>query len=344
MKNFLFKIFAFCIPLIAVVVAYVATDVFKVIYHYDPFYVDSYPVNLNRAYGSTMTYINQNPKYHYNSFIFGNSRSLFYEIDTWKKYLPEGSSCMHFDESFGSISGLYEKVSFIDRQGGDLDNALLVLDPALLSSLEINEGYLFIAPPILKNNENWVSFHFQNFMAFLNPKFLFALVDYKMFGKFRPYMHLLLNDNRSTYIPEYNEFQKTYAEDAISNGTYYDEARLKFFYDVQHPEANSPELLTLEGIKYLRSIKGIFDKHNTSYKIVISPIYDQIKLKRDTYYTLCDIFEEKNIYDFSGVNKWNKDYHNYYEASHYRPNVSAEIMDIIYSTEGTSDTTTSDKP
>lgn len=33
----------------------------------------------------------------------------------------------------------------------------------------------------------------------------------------------------------------------------------------------------------------------------------------------------------SRCDKWNKDFHNYYEQSHYRPVVSAEIMDIIYS-------------
>ena len=81
MKHFLVKITTFCLPLFILAIIYIITDVFKVIYHYDPYYTGSDYIGVNMAYGSTMTYINQNPKYHYDSFIFGNSRSLFYEID-----------------------------------------------------------------------------------------------------------------------------------------------------------------------------------------------------------------------------------------------------------------------
>ena len=97
MKRFLFNILAFGLPLWILGVIYCITDVFKVIHHYDSYYNDSYYIDINRSYGSTMTYVNQNPKYNYNSFIFGNSRSIFYEVETWKIYLPNESRCMHFD-------------------------------------------------------------------------------------------------------------------------------------------------------------------------------------------------------------------------------------------------------
>lgn len=326
MKNFVFKIITFFLPIIFLAIIYIITDVFKVIYHYDPFYTGSYYIGVNRAYGSTMTYINQNPKYHYDSFIFGNSRSLFYEIDTWKKYLPKESVCMHFDESGGSISGVRDKVAFVDKNSGQLKNVLLVIDHNLLSNYEQKTGYLFIAPPVLKDNRNIINFHMQHFYAFINPKFLVALADYNMFGKFRPYMKNLISDGHSTYLPQYNEFQKTLTEKEIAKGIYF-----KVFENVQKPGTYSPKELNIEEISCFNDIKDIFDKHKTSYKIVISPLYDQIKLNRSVYQILCSIFGKEHIYDFSGVNKWNIDYHNYYEDSHYRPIVSAEIMDIIYS-------------
>ncbi len=331
MKKFLKHVIIFCIPIYILAIVYIVTDVFKVIYHYDPFYVDSYYIGINRAHGSTMTYINQNPKYKYDSFIFGNSRSLFYEIDTWKKYLPKGSRCMHFDESGGSISGVCNKVVFVDKNTANFRNALLVIDHELLSRFEQTNGYLFISPPILTGYSNFINFHAQHFMAFLNPKFLVALADYNIYGKFRPYMQNLISDGHSTYIPQYNEFQKTLTEKEINEGTYYDTEHLKVFEDVQEPGTFSSEELDNKDIACLQDIKNVFDKHHTSYKIVISPLYDQIKLNRATYNTLCKIFGRNNIYDFSGVNKWNKDFHNYYEQSHYRSVVSAEIMDIIYS-------------
>ena len=193
---------------------------------YDPFYTDNDYIGVNRAYGSTMTYINQNPKYHYDSFMFGNSRSLFYEIDTWKKYLPKNSVCMHFDEFGGSISGVRDKVAFIDKNGGQLKNALLVIDHNLLSSIEQKDGYLFIAPPILKDNRNIIDFHIQHFRAFINPKILVALANYNMFRVFRPYMQNIISEDLSTYIPKYNEFQKTLTEKEIAKGVYYDATHL----------------------------------------------------------------------------------------------------------------------
>lgn len=331
MKKFLVKFLLFSSPIFALTITYIATDVFKVIYHYDPFYTEGQIINLNRAYGSTETYLNQDPKYNYDSFIFGNSRSLFYEVDTWKKYLPEGSVCIHYDESHGSICGLRDKVVFIDNHGGRLNNALLVIDHNLLSEYDQLKGHLFITPPILKDNSNFFNFHVQHFGAFMNPMFLTSLVDYKLFGKNRFIETDYIFPTASIYIPEYNEWQKKKDEEKIANGTYYDAAHISTFEGIQEPGTYSHEILGEKEINCFREMKAVFDKHKTSYKFVVSPLYDQIKLNRDTYNTLCAIFGKDHVYDFSGVNKWNKDYHNYYEYSHYRPNVAAEIMDIIYS-------------
>lgn len=331
MKKFIKNTFLFCWPFWGIVIIYIVTDVFKVIYHYNPYHDLSYCVVVNRAYASTMTYINQNPIYKYDSFILGNSRSMFYEVDTWKQYLPKGSKCMHFDENGGSISGVCDKIIFIDKTGGHINNALLVVDHDLLSCLEQTTGYLFIAPPVLKGYSNVIDFHWQHFKAFLTPEFLLALIDYKTFGEYRPYMkNYITRGHRNTYIPEYNEFHWTASEKEIAEGVYYDAEHMKVFENVQKPGTFSSEILGSQEIDYLRKMKKVFDKHHTSYKIVVSPLYDQIKLNTSTLRILCDIFGEEHIYDFSGVNKWNKDYHNYYENSHYRPNVSAEIMRIVY--------------
>ena len=244
---------------------------------------------------------------------------------------------MHFDASGGTVKGLYDKVRYIDKTGGQLNNALLVLDWDLLSrdprSAETMEGdYLMALPPILTDNETFVSFHFRHFNAFMNFKFLTALLGYNLFGDDSQYWgQFFLVDDNKRYIPEYNETQFVAIEKRIKEGRYYDVAHTKVFENAQSPNIFSPEVLDDEKITYLNEIKKIFEKHHTSYKIIISPLYDQMKLKRATYMTLCDIFGKQNVYDFSGVNKWNRDYHNYYETSHYRPKVAAEILEIIYS-------------
>lgn len=333
MTKFAKYIFFFFIPFIFVIAIYIATDVFKIIYSYNPYYESSYYVGLNRAYGSLVTYKNQNSKYHYDSFIFGNSRSLFYEIDTWKKYLPNGSRCIHFDANGGTIGGLHDKIAYIDRTGGNLKNALLVIDYGLLSNYERKEGYLYVTPPMLKGNasfSDYINFHYQHFIAFINPVFVTAIVDYNIFHTFRPYMQTLIINGKSTYNPEYNEYQWIDIEKEIKKGSYYDDNHIRVFNGVQKPGSYSEEHLNKKEIESLTDIKKIFDKHQTNYRIVISPLYDQIKLNRNSYNILCKIFGKQKVFDFSGINKWNKDYHNYYETSHYRPIVSNEIMDLIY--------------
>lgn len=328
MKQFLKYCILYCIPFIVFILFYIWADPFKVIKSYDTFYCDSDFVMTNRDYGSTITYKKQNARYNYDSFIIGNSRSLFYETDIWEKYLPEKSCCFHFDESGGSVKGVHDKVVYIDKSEGMLKNVLLVLDCDLLSRLNM-EGGSFLTVYY----DDFLNFHKQHFIAFLDFKFLKAFIDYKLFRKYRPYMAgVLLNpDNSDKYISKTNEVRKMKAEEDIVKGTFYNDDMIKFFHDYQKPESFSSQLLDAPKISYLKEVRDVFRKHHTSYKIVISPIYNQVKLNRKTLSILYQIFGKENVYDFSGESKWTKDYHNYYEFSHYRPHVAAEIMDIIYS-------------
>jgi len=57
------------------------------------------------------------------------------------------------------------------------------------------------------------------------------------------------------------------------------------------------------------------------------------KLSVDDVEKLQNVFGRNNVYDFSGHNLFTKDYNNYYETSHYRPSVAADILSIIYNTD-----------
>jgi hypothetical protein len=45
---------------------------------------------------------------------------------------------------------------------------------------------------------------------------------------------------------------------------------------------------------------------------------------------LSGIFGTERVFDFSGVNEFTTDFRNYYEESHYRPQVAREILKRIY--------------
>ena len=98
----------------------------------------------------------------------------------------------------------------------------------------------------------------------------------------------------------------------------------------RHKKTNSKSEITDLEIDQLKTVKEIFSNHGTNYKIIISPMYDQVPLERDQVQLLNEIFGEENIYNFSGKNRFTEPISNYYESSHYRTHVADEIFKIIY--------------
>ncbi|MDP4115874.1 MAG: hypothetical protein Q8903_07050 [Bacteroidota bacterium] len=79
----------------------------------------------------------------------------------------------------------------------------------------------------------------------------------------------------------------------------------------------------------LYDVKRILIKNKSNYRVVISPLYDQIKFSDKDMNILMSVFGDK-LFDFSGKNKFTESMTNYYEASHYRPIVGDSILSIIY--------------
>ena len=332
MKVFIKLCLLFSIPFFLLGVAYVWFDPFKVIGHYDNYYVPGDGGSVNRNFVSTMNYLNKKDTYHYDSFIFGNSRSLFYRIEDWKKHLAPESSCYHFSESSGSINGLYYKLKLIDERGGSINNALLVVDHGLLRRME-QDGVAYIMPPALTGNRNWLRFHGEHFMQWLNPRFLVCWAEFQATGKYKSYMtdFVVKGVNYKYYDPVTNEEPRGYQDSLLKAGTYYTKGVINGFKGKQTPSTSRKMIDKEEKLEKLMEMRKIFDKHHTNYKFIISPLYDQVKVNPEDYQTLCDIFGKEHIYDYSGVNAWTSDYHNYYEWSHYLPSIAAEVMDDAYS-------------
>ena len=232
MKKFIKKVFVFSliaiIPLTILGFIYTILDPFKVIKTYDSFFdeKDTGFVSTNRDYISTMTFIKNNEKADYNSFIFGNSRSIFYQIDDWKKHLDLNSKYFHFDASGEALWALNKKVEFVDKQGNNLKNMLIVLDYSTIIQDKPKEGHLVVISPPLINNSNLFDFHKTFFRAFLNRKFLFAYINFKLSGKVRSYMKGYIEDRPLKYDPTTNEIRFDYFEKLIEENKYYTAERL----------------------------------------------------------------------------------------------------------------------
>tara|TARA_B100000787_G_C16118933_1_gene261734 strand:- start:397 stop:831 length:435 start_codon:yes stop_codon:yes gene_type:complete len=129
------------------------------------------------------------------------------------------------------------------------------------------------------------------------------------------------------YIP-YNVSGKE-AKILHDTDAYYNKNK-NIFYARSSNEKYSQPLLDLKKIKVIEEIKKIFVLNKTSYKIIISPLYDQKKINRTDLNILKRVFDEENIFDFSGKNTITEDKYNYYESSHYRKKVGKQILNIVY--------------
>lgn len=334
MKKFLTLLFIFLSPFIMVLLFYIASDPFKVIWHYDNYYHETGAARgtMDKDYVSTANFENRYAEQDYDSFIFGNSRSIFYQVADWMPYLASNSHAYHFDASGETLYGLEKKLAFIDSKQLKINNALLILDDELLSHDAPKTGHLYAVAPQLTGKGTYVKFHTEFLKAFISPKFLAAYLDYKISGKVKPYMtrDKLLDDNFVTYDPIINEERQDKQEHLIAEGKYYTAQQMEVFYNRDTVQQFASAVIADSHLKMLKNIKSLFDKHKTNYRIVISPLYNQKKLSAKDIAYLIQLFGRENVYDFSGINAITNDYHNYYEASHYRPHVAKEIMKQIY--------------
>lgn len=343
MKEFIRNIFHFLriiiIPILILFGLYLYLDPFKVIYDYDTFYDINKNgwVGLNRDYTSTTSFVNNHKKLkiNYNSFIFGNSRSMFYQVSDWSKHLPKNSNCYHFDASGESLWALNKKIEFINNQGFDINSVLLILDYETLIQVKPKSGHIGTISPILINNSNLLDFHLTSFEAFISPIFLYTYLDFKISGKIKPYMkeNHLLSDTPLNYDIKTNEIKFDLFEELINKNEYYTKDRLSVFRQRDTLLNYSPVSIYDTQKVILKNIQNIFKQHNTNFKIIINPLYDQVRLNNGDVNYLKNLFGANNVFNFSGINKFTNNYTNYYEDSHYRPHVARMIIEEIYRDE-----------
>lgn len=330
MRSFIKNTLVFMIPIVVLFCLYFIMDPFRVVWNYDNYYCNG-EIALNKNFVSTMNYLNKKDTYHYDSFIIGNSRSFYYRIDDWKKYIPAESNCYHFSEYGGSVHGLRYKLRLIDSLNQKINNALIILDCEILDRIELH-AIESMMPPALINNKNWLKFQQRYLFEWYNPQYIYFWIKlkYKWPHDVSMRSYEVIIDNLKYYNPITNEEYNHHDDSLIVRGIFYNQKKLKGFEGAQHPGISEELLNDEEKIRSFIEIKDILAKHRTNYKIVISPLYNQIKINPKDLEFLQTLFGSKNVYDFSGVNKYTSDYHNYYESSHYRPEVASEIMNYIY--------------
>jgi hypothetical protein len=229
--SFFLKTFILSLPALSLFCAYLIFDPFKVLRSYDSYYVSGVPnwVTLNREYVSTETFLKCNPSNHYDSFIFGNSRSIFYEVNDWQRHI-QSTRCFHFDASGESLYGIYAKFRFLDQSGINISNALIILDYETLSCTNNRKGHLFRTPPRL-SGESRLTYQFLFFRTFLDASFFTPYLHFMLTRHFHEYMRndSILDDRPMYYELQSNEIRNSNDAFLATNPTAYYGPRKNIF-------------------------------------------------------------------------------------------------------------------
>jgi hypothetical protein len=318
-------------PLLLTIAVYAICDPFEVLRNYYRYYTDPNIV-YNRDYISTEIFLANYRKEHYDSFIFGNSRSLAFQCGEWRRYI-KAKGVFHFDASGESLYGIYKKIIFLDRQGVGLSNCLLVLDEDTIMKIDNHSDHLGIKHPKV-SQESVLSFQMEFLRAFMSPRFCYFIgyLDYKVHNKVRPRFSKLFMQSRVQYDSITNDMFLAELEDEIQRtGSQYYENKKGIFYKRERKEKTyTAKCIKTIQKEYFAEIKKIFDKHGTNYRIVINPAYDQCYFNIIDLNYLKNMFGGNYVFDFSGVNEYTNSVFNYYDISHYRPVIGRKILETVY--------------
>ena len=322
------------IPVVLVILYYLIADPYKIIWHYDTFFPEegSSIVGLDHDYVSVATFDNYNDSLHYNSFIFGNSRSRYYQVEDWKKHLDSNAVCYHMDASNETLEGIFLKLKYVSERA-PIDNCLLVLDNFILPETKTSRDKLIFFPsPQTTPEKDYLVFLVSGFKSFVSPQFFYSYTKMLIFGQVskKAVEEGVFDVAVRHYDYRWNETTWPEKERAIANDSYYQGKIMDYFKERPDTLTYATQCIYEEQRELINRIASILKTSKSNYKVIISPGYDQLKLNRKDYYVLCLVFGEDNVLDFSGKNDITDDYHSFYDISHYRPHIAAAILNSVY--------------
>ena len=330
MKKFIFRaLLLLGIPFLLLAILYIITDPFKTIRDFSLEYFDI----TNRDYLSTELFLKNSKCVNYDSFIFGSSRCSGLNSYHWKKYLPDSSKQFVFQAWSETLTGIYQKLNYIDRSGNDIENALLVFDiPGTFSSKQLPTKTLSIKDWRISGQSE---FMFQCTLCynFLQKPSIWLKSIKDCFNNDKPYVSFDTVSNDWDSNNRYADLMTVPMQDSLNNCS--NISRKSFMKAVADYKSNvqeiSPVLITDDFKFMLIEIKNIFSKHNTAYKIIISPAPWQTNkaINPADYKTLVSIFGN-HVFDFSGRNTITEDYNNFTDPGHFGLRAGWTIIEDIY--------------
>ena len=331
MKHFLRTIVLFIgIPIIILLGFYFITDPFKMLKPFSLTYFD----DTNRDYMSTELFLKNNPIYKYDSFIFGSSKGCGLNTYHWQKYLSQGSRQFLFQAWGESLTGIEQKIAYLDNNDSDIKNAIVLIDiPGSFAKKQLPTEALSIKDYKISGQSRF-TFHTIMFWNYLQkPSFWYSSVK-KRIKNTKPSIGFdtISNDwEKNNSLVDVN-IQPS--KDSLSNCS--KTVRNSFLREVESKTdadlKESPALINDDFKEQLLHIKSIFTKHGTDYRIIVTPAYcyTHPSINKQDLKTLQNIFGEQYVFDYSGKNELTSDCYNFSDPNHFGLCVGWQIIEDIY--------------
>lgn len=301
MKKFILRTLLAASPILLFMALYAIADPFKIIHPIktDSFGRDSVAVGNNAGFTSVETYLLYNEQYNYDSFIFGSSMSQNFKASYWKHYLDSTASILHFDASSETLTGIINKMHFLNNHKTKIKNALIVIEVEMLGRQPIEDDILFIQHPATSGAKNWFKFQTLHFSAFRDM----TQVKYALFpDKYKDEMlqKKMIANNAPDRIEHINEMYYGKIDSIIAENPhkYFTPQLLAGRKHVILPSATRPSIDELVE-KQLKEIKDILDTNNTNYIIIVPPCNNRPQLLAQDLWAMKSIFGEDKVHNFS---------------------------------------------
>jgi len=302
-------------------------DPFKIIHNYDIYLSDC--VMLSRGFVSTEVFLKNNQVYNFDSFIFGSSRSTAFTCKVWGKYLPPDCSAFSYGAWNESIVGIFKKLQLVDSLGNNIKNVIIVLDTDQTFDKENNsiEGDHYLI-----SEKNFDQFHMTYFSQSLRKFWLIpASIDYRLFNTRRSYMKDFVGMKIGDLDPINNDWLPNDEDIILRDSASYYSGSLSKFYSRPKIEIEGEAQINPNDSLMMQKINTILSKHKTNIKVIIGPLYDQIKFNHDDLEVLHGIFGRENIFDFSGINYLTDNIFSFKnDVIHFRNRTGTRILNSIY--------------
>lgn len=322
MKSFFIKITILLFPLIIIVGYFIIIDPMKIIYDYKS------PVEKGVLINDRLfqyNYLSKNiNKYH--SFIFGSSRSKAFKTYNLKR-IAGIDSVFHMGVNDETLWGLYKKLSFIRDQKIRLKHVIIILDHRILSLTNDHAAHIF--KEHYKVSGESIGEYYKSFLiSFLKPDFLKSYIKWCLYKKYDSSMKNYIFKEDFFYKKEGDIDYIGYEDEIKKDSIGYYKKNEHLFYPRKPEFLNS--IITNKGNKLLKEIALLLNQNNVDYKVIVTPNYDLKILNSADIQIIKNLFGEKNIYNFSGVNEYTSIIGNYYEEKHFKPYVANKITSAIF--------------